>query len=597
MTTIGEKHSQQKKRKFIDRETEISIFNRQLEINNLDFNILFLHGIGGVGKSTLLDEFEQLCNNKKIDYARNNIAEVQDIVKILRKIRLKADSRKLFSPFKKFDYHVEHYLELIGKLESQGAFDGLAKLAARLGSAADPTGILGEIPNEKIVGSVKSLRAYLSKPEIDFYLNADKFLTETFHVSLNKSFKFRFVIFIDTYEHVSQEMAYWFQREFIPGLSSDILVVIAGRVKPSDLWSDWIARGTVKVIELLNFNSEYTRLYLESLDIRDEDVIEEVFTLTDGHPLSISLSTELGINPQSKFIVSSTLVESIFERITEKKIYSLLEICSIVRFFNVDIVASLTDNDFDTTFDEIRNFSFIRNHEYGLTLHEMVRFHLQEEITRLNYNLFRELHSKALAYFQNELESERAKGNMDYFHQSILEMIYHQIILSENDGIALFVATFLEMDYLTNKRFLYKMLQDAEFYSLKENFNKGWLDFCRGQLTRSEGKFAESIEIFNKVADVPQTNENLPLLLYTYNRFSRVLCESNKLDLAIVYAKRALNLSKQLNDHSEKAMAIYALTNALQHKGKSAEALEYLDEDAIATIADVNQRGGTFLVA
>jgi len=594
MKTIRDKYIKQRKRKFIDRESETSIFTRQLEVSDADFNVLFFYGIGGVGKSFLLDELETICQGAQVKHARFNMFEVHDKIKILRDMRVKVSSSKLFSPFEKFDNHLKHYLELIGVLKDQGAFNGLLDLVAGLGLAADPTGAVGKIANGPLMGGIKFISSFLKKADIDFYLNASQFLTQTFQDGANRSVKSKFVILFDSYEHTSEEMDYWIQNEFIPGLSTKFFIVIAGREMPNNLWTDSIANGNTKVIELLNFNSYTTQLYLETLGIKERDITKEIFDVTDGHPLSISLHAELGTDRQTRMIVSSSVIERIFSQVKDEDVLSLLRTCSVLRFFDLNTLRTINPNFTDTVFQRLQEFSFVRNHIYGAMLHELVRARIQEEMTRIDYNRIQDLHQRALAYYKNETRSERAEKDKSYFYQMILETIYHQLSVSEDEGIELFVSTFLKMDDLYEKNFMYTMLREADEYSIHKSANKNWVTFCRGRLAYSDDRLSDSISYYKDIADQNPTDDGSDLIVYVGSRLSRALAETNQLDLAITYAKRSLRLSDEMGNVSERARALNALANAFQHQGKPTEVLLLLSDDTIESMTDSLQQGEAY---
>lgn len=91
MTTIKEKLLSQNKRKFIDRETETSLIKHQLYSDDMEFNVVFFYGVGGVGKSSLLDEIQTICNNEKVKNSRIDLSAAQNQVVTLRQLRLQVN--------------------------------------------------------------------------------------------------------------------------------------------------------------------------------------------------------------------------------------------------------------------------------------------------------------------------------------------------------------------------------------------------------------------------------------------------------------------------------------------------------------------------
>jgi Cdc6-like AAA superfamily ATPase len=53
-------------RRFVGRTAELDIFRSALAADELPFNVLYVFGPGGVGKTTLLREFVNACNEADI---------------------------------------------------------------------------------------------------------------------------------------------------------------------------------------------------------------------------------------------------------------------------------------------------------------------------------------------------------------------------------------------------------------------------------------------------------------------------------------------------------------------------------------------------
>lgn len=61
-TSLGDRLSAARRRQFVGRSTELAMFQSALSAAELPFQILFVYGPGGVGKTTLLNEFAHLSD-------------------------------------------------------------------------------------------------------------------------------------------------------------------------------------------------------------------------------------------------------------------------------------------------------------------------------------------------------------------------------------------------------------------------------------------------------------------------------------------------------------------------------------------------------
>ncbi|BAY26714.1 hypothetical protein NIES2100_65300 [Calothrix sp. NIES-2100] len=66
MPSLSERLSWERNRKFVGREKEINLFKKTIISKELPFNILHIFGPGGVGKTSLIQQFKNLCKQLEI---------------------------------------------------------------------------------------------------------------------------------------------------------------------------------------------------------------------------------------------------------------------------------------------------------------------------------------------------------------------------------------------------------------------------------------------------------------------------------------------------------------------------------------------------
>lgn len=93
---IGQRIATNRRQQFVGRDTENELLRSALLAPELPFSLLYLHGPGGVGKTTLLQSFIALCNTLSIPSfvldARNTTASPEAFVNALRTVLKLPDS-------------------------------------------------------------------------------------------------------------------------------------------------------------------------------------------------------------------------------------------------------------------------------------------------------------------------------------------------------------------------------------------------------------------------------------------------------------------------------------------------------------------------
>src|SRR3972149_5290037 len=65
LARVTDRLAEARQRRFVGRAGEIELFKSALAARELPFQVLYLFGPGGVGKTTLLGEFASLCEHNQ----------------------------------------------------------------------------------------------------------------------------------------------------------------------------------------------------------------------------------------------------------------------------------------------------------------------------------------------------------------------------------------------------------------------------------------------------------------------------------------------------------------------------------------------------
>ena len=214
------------------------------------------------------------------------------------------------------------------------------------------------------------------------------------------------VLLVDAFEQL-EELTRWLQEEFLPGLDTEVRIVIAGRFPLGPAWSDW--QKIIRSIALRGLSGHDVKEYLQRRGIADAVLAQQVQSATGGLPLALTLAADmvqqLGVQrfeaaPEWRLAVRS-LVERLLQEVPDPDLREALEACSVVRQFDeTTLAATLGREDISVAFDELCRLSVVRPAEHGLMLHDDLRRMLSEDLRWRKPERFRDLRVAALAHYR-----------------------------------------------------------------------------------------------------------------------------------------------------------------------------------------------------
>ncbi len=221
----------------------------------------------------------------------------------------------------------------------------------------------------------------------------------------------RRVLLVDTYE-VLEPLDGWLRDVFLPRLSENMLVVLAGRQPPSALWradSGW--QTMVRALPLRNLSPDESRSYLLKRSVPPEQH-QSALNFTHGHPLALSLVADviaqrgnIPFEPEAAPDVIQALVERFLQKAPSAAHQAALEICALVRLTTESLLAHLlleTQDEGPEThdlFQWLRGLSFIESGRRGLFPHDLAREALLAELRWRDPERYAQLHRRTGAYY------------------------------------------------------------------------------------------------------------------------------------------------------------------------------------------------------
>ncbi|HCO03652.1 MAG TPA: hypothetical protein DIT48_09900 [Actinobacteria bacterium] len=379
-------------------------------------------------------------------------------------------------------------------------------------AAAVPGGPLIEaVGGEAAAALLNLLRAKLSKPDFDLYIDPVARLTDDFLVDLARSTeRQRAAVMLDTFEQVAT-ISRWL-ADVVQRFPENVLAVVAGRELPNwdRDWPGWV--GQAELIEL----HEMTDADMETL-VRlsyrlygrgdpTADQVRAIVRFARGLPMAattiVRLSVLYGIEDLAP--VDPRAVADLADRLLEgvpQETRPAFEAAAILRYFQSDSLGALLDGgDSEGAakfYDELRRWPFVRSRRGGLAVHDTMREVISDALRTRSPQRFRELQQRAAAYYEAELQ--RAVG--EERDRLRLEWLYHAIRADEVRGMRSFQQMAEELARYQLVGRLRTLLTDADTYPLLEENSKLWRRYYDARLEHLQGRTGPAEQLYREIGD------------------------------------------------------------------------------------------------
>jgi tetratricopeptide (TPR) repeat protein len=430
---------------FVGRTDQLVLFEQLFTAVRPPFLILAISGQGGVGKTTLLEQFGQIADQHKAYHVLVN----EDLKSVLDALASFAEQfRCAGKPCTTFDERYHKYRELKEQVEAdpkapKGFLDFAVRSATRIGmrtlhriplagDAADV--LLSPEAEEQIINESSAFAAYLAqkftnKDERVLLGESVKELTSHFLTDISKlATSHRVILFFDTYERTDSYLDTWL-RDLVAGkygtFHGRVSIVIAGRYPLGQPWTAF--RRAIRQVELDPFTEDEAREYLERSGIADEAQIANFIKLSDRLPVLLAMLTfapgkvpaDLSANAVERFLQGMT--------VDEREI----ALCSAVpRYFNRDSLVAILGHDRAIhAFNWLIEAHFVRQGEKGWHYHDVVRTLLLRYILLRSSTQYAQMNEQMVAYYDGQLVQlclpiDQQRTNR-YWRSIEAERLYH----------------------------------------------------------------------------------------------------------------------------------------------------------------------------
>jgi hypothetical protein len=573
--------------------------------------IIAIHGVGGVGKSSLLRMFRLYCNSENVPVAlvSGDYAKSAFDVLIYWEEELKENGVTLSS----FSSTLEHWRAIQAKVGEQakkahtarqraediadkaasktGEAVGGALAGAAIGSVIPGIGTVIGATLGSILGGVgvdalvSWLRGFLTRSDIELLLDPTKRLSKDFLDDVEKvAKKQRIVLMIDTFEQMTA-FEDWV-RDMAQLLPANTLLVLGGRALPNwnREWPSWLMHTQVEELKPMTKDVMRDLVYRYYATMRggvpDPKQVEAIVDFARGLPMVVASAVRLWVEygVEDFQTVRSRVVADLVERLMEGVPADLLpaiESAAIVRYFDRPILRSMMEiSDVRNVYNELQKFPFMLSRAEGYAMHDSVREIMNENQRVLDSERYYMLHERAAVYFENRLKKSTGEESGRFE----LENLYHCTCLDEELGLNLFQGKAEELVryHLTNR--LQSLLSDVNTYLLEYEGSRLWREYYNARLAHLTGRVSDAEKVYQMIGE----NEMAPkkLRAYALCDWGGMLSRYETLSYkgGVKKATQVLLLSGEfvpLDSHLVESLA--SLAKVARYEGKWDKQRQYLD--------------------
>ncbi len=474
-----------------------------------------IHGIGGIGKSSVIEEFRRMCYRRHVPFAYGEGSVIHNEIDALKAIHEQlAESM----PFNDFQAGLDRYHKLQAKLTehpdiSPKVIQMLSKGLVVAASAAPGGKAVAEaIGAENVEVALSAIYRLLSREDAKFFLNPEQELTDYLVDDLNEYLaNSPLALFFDTYEQM-ETLDDWLRTRLVERLGKQAVVAIAGR---NPLKREWGYTAIVRQ-ELRELASDETAAYLREKGISDDKTVNDIVAFTGGLPLALSLVDELlraypNLNfadlPKEKDVIT-VLVEQML-RTAPADMRGVLEVCAALRWFNTDILAYMLDIDPSTSsgqvqakelFARLQKLDFVIQKGKRLALHDQLRTFMEQNAKFVDEKGYLARHQKAMGYFEKQLDI--IQSDPKSYLEATSEKILHLSIIDELTAEKSLISKCNEF-YLQRKIEYLNLMKDEwiPILNFTEQKKRDWTEYLRAMVLKKEGNLAITSNIFKKLME------------------------------------------------------------------------------------------------
>ncbi|MFQ6101958.1 MAG: tetratricopeptide repeat protein [Anaerolineae bacterium] len=575
--TLRDKLEQRQAALFTNREFELNEMERLLNTPSLPYNFLHISGIGGVGKSSLVQALARRCSARGVPLALADARIPRTAIEILAAFQ---SQLRVWGEFTEFERALRKYLNIQGKLQkSSDVPDQIIQLATKgitLVSQVHPLSSLAiqMVGPESVEAALKLLHQVLTKEETDFYLNAVDALTQQFAHSLKElADRERTVLVFDSFERMA-DLSPWLADHVANQLPENVLVVLSGRESLGSEWEQW--RPLIRELPLTPFTPADVETYLRKRGMCDDKLISGISTFTGGIPLGVATLADLndrrtilatdGLLTNARFDAIDLLIDRIVGCETQKDLRATLEACAVLRTFDEDVLAFMLQRDEAVElYRELRGLSFVQTYEGRAGLHDVVRDMLREQFRHYAPDRFAEANRRAADFYTQRLSQRRP----DRWEVYLIEKLYHLLAAAPDEGFDFFARVYGEAERVYRLGLCTALLAEIRQATLSPEQTR-WVKFYEGKVLFMQNQWKKAEAIYEQLASA--ATADLVFRTVALVEWGRTAAQLGQWDTAVSRCQKALAVWRKSGEVVGEAQTLLHLANAYRLQGNWGEA-------------------------
>jgi len=441
---------------FVGRKNERELFERYVVASDSHYPLIFVSGQGGVGKTTLLGQFQSICLTQKLPYGLTNHLQTS-VLEVMSHLSQQF-TQNGYSLNKFNDCHHKLLLlqEKIAKEPDQPDIwhnlfgQAVGKSVIVAGRATPITSVALDLVGTDIVkSSFNSLANYLTRKlskqgDVRLMLNPKEVLTKQFLADLSGiASQQPVVLFFDTFEATSSYLHPWVTQLFnlyYGDFSDKIRFVFAGRNFDDSVWLD--LRGVLNHIDLTPFTYEETKIYLNHQGVTTLTELDQIYHLSKGLPVFVAMLTTSGIEEASE--LSQSVIERFLQNISDKTRRDIALKMALPRRFNQDTLRLLFPESTESIpdlFHWLIGMPFVKAQGNYWSYHDVVRNLMVRHQYTQSPDIFQSIHEKLYQFFKVQTEKQeydettKKWANLSVWWEDYLEMTYHSICVNPTNEV------------------------------------------------------------------------------------------------------------------------------------------------------------------
>lgn len=464
-------------------------FAKAIEQPNSAPLMFYAHGIGGIGKSTLLHELKSRHDGKvKFLEADFNNKRLSKPIKLMKYLHEQLSIHQPEADF--FTVRYQQYEETLRRLETEAAQETQIVSAEQSSLVQEYMGVARSsiVTEDESTFNQPSTRERFEKllrqhpatqgttPEKmslrDLMLDPQPKLTQAFAETLIQlSQEMPIVLWLDTYEKAQKDFDEFLGNELLKDTRLQyfpVRIAMAGRYKLSHgrYQHKFQDRGVplIKEYSLAKFSKQETQQYLENIGVTNKAQVRRIWRATQGYPYYLNLLKKQKEDDGAITLSGeqSGMVDLLLNGLNEETEQRVVKLAAHCRWFDQQLIQALLQEFGEANIpfgNGINWFKWLTERDFTISdgsyrIDDVARSVIRETQHLVDKQKFCRIHNWIADYFEQLADREVSpdRSPLDKYENSewqklMIEVIYHRLFADKDKGKRQLLTCFFEGAY------------------------------------------------------------------------------------------------------------------------------------------------------